>query len=222
ETARQPLADTHAQARRAVGIEVTEGRPQARAVFQLKTSEALLQPPALLIAEIDEGLVTQLVIPTIGLVAASRTMHRPLDALTACARPHQPHVHMQAINLTPAIMGNITEHGHATKQQAGTGPIVLAELVDLALVGGVDLVTKAIGDAIKIHTKPARHRPGYAPRPMIGLRLEGAHQLHTAGIMPITATGNDVVLDLQGIQVSLADQRNQSNGYCNSQTMQAR
>src|SRR5690606_29760236 len=81
EAARQPLPDAHTQPRRTIGVEVAQRASQARPVFEFQPGETLLQPPALLIADVDEGLVAQLVVPAPGLIAIGDLVHAALNLL---------------------------------------------------------------------------------------------------------------------------------------------
>src|SRR5690606_16434548 len=140
EAALQPLPDAHTQPRRTIGVEFAQLASQARLVCELQPGETLLQPPAFLIADVDEGLVAQLVVPAPGLIAVGDLVHAALNLLATRSRADQADIQVQATGLAPTLVGQIAEHRNAREQQPGIGTVVLDQVGGLDLVRRVDLV----------------------------------------------------------------------------------
>src|SRR5690606_36722639 len=99
-----------------VAVEIAKSKHRAWTVLQVQVGQTEPPPPAFLVAAIDEGLVAQLDIPALGLVAVGGVMDPALHLLAAGSRANNAHIQVQATGFAPALVLLVGEHRHAGEQ----------------------------------------------------------------------------------------------------------
>src|SRR5690606_40732644 len=99
----QPTSKPHPDSAGPVGVEIAHSQTEAGTVFELQPGERTLAPPLLTVCQIDEGLVTQLVTPTIGLTAVEHFVQATLHFFGTNGRAHQADIQVHFPRPTPGL-----------------------------------------------------------------------------------------------------------------------